>query len=120
MVTNIWVLRDGIKDFIGQVFWMRSRKTNAQFRMDVCNHCEKRCKANYILIAFILIFIGIYILSQKGDLPIAGSKQILRLFYDGFRTSAAFAAPRKGNNTKRTHIIASPHNRDKGSNAVRV
>src|SRR5438105_301327 len=64
------------------------------------------------------IAIGIDVLSKKRDFLESPRGECLDFLHDSGKRPAPLPAPGEGHDAERTELVASPHNRDPGANAV--
>lgn len=66
------------------------------------------------------VFVAVHVLPQQGHLLVAFGHQCQAFLHDAVGVAAAFAAPREGHHAEGAHVVAAPHDGDKGGDAVAV
>ena len=116
--AEVRITRHGVQHFIAEVFRMRSRKTDPQFRVDRCHGAEQVGKSGNRFP--VLPTVRIDILPQEGNFAVTAVEQFARLAQDRLRIAAALRSARVRDHTVRTHVVTTAHNRNVSTHAVLI
>src|SRR5262245_5585858 len=119
-----------VQYFVCDILGMRCREPYAEIRMNGGDPLQQAGKIHDIggagsLQACLVVlrcapFIGVDILPKERDLPVSIVEKFFGFTHDRLRVATPFTAPGKGYNTKRAHIVTSPHDRNESSDSIRV
>ena len=112
VLTDMLSLTDSPNDLIGQILRVGGHKAHAPDTRHRIQLPQELCKSCLLVI----LAVGVDILPQQGDLPVAICHDLLHLMQDILRQTAALAASHIGHDAVGTKIIATVHDGHPGRN----
>src|ERR1041384_1508648 len=98
--------------------------------MNLSNHFQQSCEVNDVCTFFLfqssLIvfpgapFIRVHVLTEQRHLTKSSRKEILSFRDDRMLVAASLTSACEGHHAKRTHVVATSHDRDKSRYSIRV